>query len=252
MKKHEQELKSYINSTERMSGMNGYDSYDEESMFDDDGMPHSSFDDDDMSFASGGGHTPVEGISDPYIIQYENTTTDDVTAIFMGYNDNSLLTNFGNPTAVVLTNLQGGSYARLIAQSNSKNFVVGKWRFSASGSNIVSQLDQTLILNHVDGNGQNYQKPINMSVMKDLFQFSTNAIDITKRVTFDGNTFITFTLKASATLVLAAYPVVVLSGKAVLNGGSEVNRAIAPRLSGKNVAPVIIQTTQDVRGITKG
>jgi hypothetical protein len=31
-----------------------------------------------------------------------------------------------------------------------------------------------------------------------------------------------------------------------------MNAARAPRLSGKNVSPVIIQTTQDVRGITKG
>ena len=48
------------------------------------------------------------------------------------------------------------------------------------------------------------------------------------------------------------FPVAVLSGKAELNGGTDLNRARAPRLSGKNVAPVIIQTSQDVRGITQG
>jgi hypothetical protein len=36
------------------------------------------------------------------------------------------------------------------------------------------------------------------------------------------------------------------------SGGTSLNTARAPRLSGKNVAPVVIQTTQDVRGITKG
>lgn len=251
MKNSDQELKNYIAGTERMSGFDSYDSAEGDmSDFDGDNVENSYADGDQMSYASG--NQAVEGVSDPYVIQYANTTTNDVTAIFMGFNDYFGSTNYGNPAAIVLTNLQGGTYGRMIAQSNNKNFVVGKWRFTASGSNITSQLTQTLTLNHVDANGQIYQKPVNMSVLKDLFQYSTDAIDVTKRVTFDGNTFITFTLKASCTLVIAAYPVVVLSGKAVLNGGTNVNKAIAPRLSGKNVAPVIIQTTQDVRGITKG
>ncbi len=249
MKNAEKELKNYIAETEKMSGFDSYDQNEGDmSNFDDDNMQMS--DGDSMSYASGA--AAAEGVSDPYVIQYQNTTTNDVTAIFMGFNDYAFATNNGNPTAVVITNLQGGTYGRLLSQSNNKNFVIGKWRFTASGSNITSQLSQTLTLNHVDGNGELYTKPLNMSVLKDLFQFSTDAIDVTKRVTFDGNTFISFTLKASCTLVIAAYPTIILSGKAVLNGGSNVNKAIAPRLSGKNVAPVIIQTTQDVRGITKG
>jgi hypothetical protein len=41
-----------------------------------------------------------------------------------------------------------------------------------------------------------------------------------------------------------------MSSKAALNGGRSLNSARAPRLSGKNVAPVIIQTAQSVKGIT--
>jgi hypothetical protein len=69
-------------------------------------------------------------------------------------------------------------------------------------------------------------------------------------VSVDGNTYITFTLIGSATLVISMFPVSVLSGLAVLNGGQDLNTARAPRLSGKNVAPVIIQTSQAVKGIT--
>ncbi len=245
MKNSEKELKNYIAGTERMSSFDDYDSADGDmSSFDD----YDSADGD--SYATGA--PQAESQSAPYVIQYQNTTTNDVTAIFLGFNDYATSTNYGNPTAIVLSNLQGGTYGRLINQSNSKNFVISKWRFTASGSNITSQLTQTLTLNHVEANGVVTQVPINMSVLKDLFQYSTDAIDVTRRVTFDANTFFTFTLKASCTLVIAAYPTIVLSGKAVLNGGSNVNRAVAPRLSGKNVAPVIIQTTQDVRGISKG
>ena len=131
MKNAEKELKNYIAGTEKMSGFDSYDSAEGDmSNFDDDGMPSSYADGDEMSYASG---AASEGVSDPYVIQYQNTTANDVTAVFMGFNDNFGAANYGNPTAVVLSNLQGGTYGRLIAQSNNKNFVVGKWRFTASG-----------------------------------------------------------------------------------------------------------------------
>ena len=87
--------------------------------------------------------------------------------------------------------------------------------------------------------------------MRDAYQQQSDILDVTKPLTIDGNTFITFTLLANTTLVISMFPISVVSGKAVLNGGQSLNRARAPRLSGRNVAPVIIQTTQDVRGITK-
>ena len=68
----EKELFGYINGTERMSGFDSYDSYEGDmSYFDNDDMSY--FDNDDMSYASGPGAQSV--VSDPYVIQYTNTTT---------------------------------------------------------------------------------------------------------------------------------------------------------------------------------
>ena len=187
-------------------------------------------------------------MSDPYVIQYQNTTASDVTAIIFGYNDYFGATNYGNPTAVVITNLQGGTYGRLLAQSNNKAFKIGKWRFQSS---TASQLQQTLQLVHTDANGKQYSTPLNLSIMRDAYQQQSDIIDVTKPVTIDGNTFISFPVLAGMVFVISQFPVEVLSGKAKLNGGMSLNRARAPRLSGKNVAPVVIQTTQNVRGITK-
>ncbi len=242
----EKELRGYIRGAEKFSGFDSYDNAEGDfDNFDDDEM--SFFDNDEMSYASGGQKSlPV---SDPYVIQYTNTTTNDVTAYIFGYNDNNNAPNYGNPAAVVITNLQGGTYGRLFNQSQGKNFKIGKWRFQSS---TASQLQQTLSINHVDANGKQYSAPLNLSVMLDAYQQQATVLDVTKTVTVDGNTFISFTLKASATLVISMYPVVVLSGKAVLNGGHNANQAKAPRLSGKNVAPVIIQTTQGVQGVSKG
>lgn len=249
----EKELRGYIRGAESFSGFDSYDNAEGDmSYFDDDEMSY--FDDDQMSYADDyeNASSPRKAsapLSDPYVIQYANTTTNDVTAYIFGYNDYSGSPNYGNPAAVVITNLQGGTYGRLFNQAQGKNFKIGKFRFQSS---TASQLQQTFSINHVDANGKQYSAPLNLSVMLDAYQFQGTVLDVTKTVTVDGNTFLSFTLKASATLVISMYPVVVLSGKAVLNGGKQVNSAKAPRLSGKNVAPVIIQTTQDVRGISKG
>lgn len=245
MNSTEKELFGYIAETEKMSGFDSYDSEGDSSYFDGDDMSY--FDGDDMSYASG--PNAASAVSDPYVIQYFNTVAVNATAIIFGYNDYFGAANYGNPATVTITNLQGGTYGRLIAQSNNKFFKIGKWRFQSASS---AQLQQTLSIVHVDANGKQYSTPMNLSIMRDAYQQQSDILDVVKPVTIDGNTYITFTLIASATLTISMFPVSVISGKAKLNGGSSLNTARAPRLSGKNVAPVIIQTSQDVRGITKG
>lgn len=249
MNQVENELHGYINGTERFSGYDSYDSAEGDMSYFDDGDDMSSFDDfassDAFSFASGSQNVAV---SDPYVIQYVESAGLNSTAVLFGYNDFFGAVNFGNPAGIAVTNLQGGTYGRMLAQSNNKFFKIGKWRFQSASS---AQLSQTLTLTHVDANGKTYSTPLNLSIMRDAYQQQSDILDVTKPLTIDGNTFINFTLLANTTLVISMFPISVVSGKAVLNGGQSLNRARAPRLSGKNVAPVIIQTTQDVRGITK-
>lgn len=245
----EKELNSYLGDAENMSGFDSYDEMEGDmSYFDDeadDSMSYFDANDDAMSYATG---QRAMAISDPYVIQYENTTAGDLGAILFGYNDYFGAANFGNPAGITITNLQGGTYGRMIAQSNNKFFKVGKWRFQSATS---AQLQQTLNLTHFDANGKNYTTPLNLSIMRDAYQFQSDIIDVTKPVTIDGNTAITFTLKANAILVISIFPVELISGKSKLNGGTSLARAKAPRLSGKNVAPVIIQTSQGVKGVSK-
>jgi len=255
----EKELKSYIKGAERMSNFDYNDADGDVSMFDAEGLYG---DDTSMSGADGyadaSGQSVMNTMSEPYIVQYANTvTTGGGTAVFMGYNDYfGTGGTFGTTGSISVTNLQGGSYGRLLAQSQNKPFHIQKWRFQAASamavSNVTSQLAVTITINYVDGNGNLTTKPFNMSVLKDLYQQVTDAIDCTKPINFDGNTFLTIPILAGCTLTMSAYPTMILSDKSVLNGGNKAVISRAPRLSGKNVAPVIIQTTQDVRGITKG
>ena len=246
----EKKLHGFIGQAERMSGFSSYDSEGDMSYFDDmesfDGDNMDDYDNDISSYASGGqASLPV---SDPYVIQYENTTAGTLTAVLFGYNDYFGSATYGNPVGITITNLQGGTYARMLAQSNNKNFQVGKWRFQSA---TTAQLSQTLTLTHYDANGKQYSTPLNLSIMRDAYQFQNDILDVNKPMTVDGNSQITFPLLANTIFVISIFPVKVLSGKAVLNGGTSLNSAKAPRLSGKNVAPVIIQTTQGVAGISK-
>lgn len=247
----ENELMGYIGGTEKMSGFDSYDSAEGDyNYFDDESMDdaQSFMDGDSMSYASGNASVQM---SDPYVIQYENTTVGALTAVLFGYNDYFGATNGGNPVGITVTNLQGGTYSRLLAQSQNKPFQTMKWRFSASGLLSTAQLTQTLTIFHVDGNGNQYSKPLNLSVEKDAYQQQSDILDVTKTVTIDGNTYIQFPVLAGMIFTVTIYPTAILSAKSQLNGGRGLVQARAPRLSGRNVAPVVIQTTQNVRGITK-
>jgi hypothetical protein len=244
----EKELRNYISGTESFSGFDSYDSAEGDMEYFDDF--NNADGDDDFNNADGQmGSVRVE--SDPYVIQYTNTTTNDVTAVMFGFNQNAFsgVGNFGNPAAVVITNLQGATYGQLFAQSQNKVFKISRERFASS---TPAQLQQTITISHTDANGNVKSSPLNLSVMLDSYQFQATVIDTTKSIVIDGNSQLSFTLKASATFVISLYPTSVISGKAVLNGGSALNKAYAKPLSGKNVAPVIIQTSQAVKGITKG
>lgn len=249
----EKELLSAINSTEKFSGYDGDEMsyFDDMDNFDDDA---SYFDDapNDMNNMSYAGGNQSVAVSDPYVISYENTTLGNLTAILFGYNDYFNVSNYGNNVGIVITNVQTGTtagYGRMIAQSNNKFFKIGKWRFQSTSS---PQLQVTMNIYHVDANGKQYITPLNLSIMRDAYQQQSDIIDVTKQVTVDGNTYCTFLLYGSATVTISMFPVSVISGKAKLNGGNSLNSARAPRLSGKNVAPVIIQTSQNVKGIAKG
>jgi hypothetical protein len=242
MNSKEKELLNAINGTERMSGFDSYDTGDL-SYFDDmdsfDGDDMSYFDGDDMSYAEG---SRAVSTSDPYVISYNNTDVITANCVLFGYNDFFNQPNFGNPALTIVTNVQTGTtlgYGRMIAQTNNKFFKIGKWRFQCSNA---AQLQITLNINHVDANGKQYTTPLNLSIMRDAYQQQPDIIDVTKQVTVDGNTFVTFPLFAGTILTISMFPVSVISGKAKLNGGTSVNSARAPRLSGKNVAPVVIQT----------
>ena len=243
MTTNEKELYRFLGVAEKMSGYDGMDYFEGDlSSFDD-------FDGDDgydaMSFATG--DADAQNVSDPYVIQYNNATAGTLTATLFGFNNYFQDTNFNNGVLTV-TNLQGATYRTFVGQTSNKPLKIGKWRFQSSNA---AQLSQTLTITYFDANGKSYSTPLNLSIMRDAYQFQSDILDISKVIVIDANTQITFPMLATTTLVISMFPVAILSSRAVLTGGSSLNTAVAPRLSGKNVAPVIINTNQSAGRVIK-
>jgi hypothetical protein len=249
MNANEKELYRFLGVAEKMSGYDGMDYFEGDlSSFDDfDGEDFDGDYDsyDGMSYASGSAQT--QNVSDPYVIQYDNATAGTLIGTLFGFNNYFQDANFNNGLITVL-NLQGTSYRTFVGQTSNKPLKIGKWRFQSANS---AQLAQTLTITHFDANGKSYSTPLNLSIMRDAYQFQSDILDISKTVVVDANTEITFPVLATTTLVISMFPVAVLSSKAVLSGGQSLNTAVAPRLSGKNVAPVIINTNQSAGRVIK-
>jgi hypothetical protein len=229
--------------------MSGFDSYDsaegDMSYFGGEGFM--SYADGDQQGGFPMGNASIQQ-SQPYVVQYVNGATSNVTAYLFGYNLYALTAYFNNAATTTVTNLQGGgqTYSSLLLQTSNKPFRISKFRFQ---STTASQLTQTFNVNYVDANGNTMSTPLNLSILLDAYQQQATVIDVPFNVTVDANTYISFTLIASATLVISMFPTSIVSAKAQLNGGAALNQMRAPKLSGGNVAPVIIQTTQGVQGV---
>lgn len=243
----QKELLASINGTERFAGMDGYDSAEGDFMSSDDfggmGMNANNY-----LYASGG--AAQAPMSLPYVLQYVNGLTSSVTATLFGYNlyGGAGITNFGNNASVAITNLQGASqtYQSLLLQSATNPFRIAKWRFTSSAS---GQLSVTFSLYSVNANGVQTIIPMNLSILIDAYQQQSNFIDVVQDWIVDGNSYATFTLVASATLTIAMFPTTINSAKHQISSGQAQSAFRAPRLSGGNVAPVIIQTSQGVQGV---
>ena len=157
----ENELHGYINGTEAMSGFDSYDSYEGDMSYFDDDSYDNFYDGDNFSYAEGSANV---GVSDPYVIQYTTSVTSGSTAVLFGYNDHfgffgtsSANSNYGNPTTTTITNLQGGTYGRLVGQTATKNFKIEK-------NEIIKKNNQATC--------SSYNKPSRLTTLMQMVKFT--------------------------------------------------------------------------------
>ena len=150
----------------------------------------------------------------PIILQYENKTNEDKTAIIFGFNDYSNADGFGNK-GIKVTNLQIGvdnpnSYLRTLNQSSNKPFKIGIIRVQ---SKVLVDKYKELIQTYkkTNANGCMYTIPYRVYSYFDWEQVHKDIIDMNfmfqgRKISIDGSTYFEFKLLAFTELFFTIFP----------------------------------------------
>lgn len=203
-------------------------------------------------------------LSDPYVLQIENNSTERRLVALFGFNWNNDAPNNGLGEDVRVCNLQIGGYdgyTAMLAQLQENPVLIGKWRFQSS---TPKNLTSTIQIWDRDANGEQHIYPLNLACMLDAYQQQSSVLDVTKCVPVDGNMTIVIPVEAGSRTVISMYPVkkrVTRVGDPKRNPsledltserglGEDLDFYKAPRLSGKTIAPLIINTRYPFGKIT--
>ena len=170
-------------------------------------------------------------VSEPMIFQIQNVSDEKKEWFLFGFNHFSKKCNFGNDNDVRVTSLTGTPYDHFINNTANEQFVIGLMRFSSS----VRRNLETEIFHHKYNlfRGTYKRKELNLAICMDAYQSQTDIVDIRNNWKITQKTHLSGTIKPNSTIIVSIYPIM---------KGSNL-----PRISGKNVAPVIIQTTQAIK-----
>lgn len=143
-------------------------------------------------------------ISQPYIISVANSTSSNVSASVFNSNVNLLPTanNFGNAAAITITMQNGNlTYGQFLGQIREKPFRISQ---IYQVSTTTAQVTQALAFTTFDtfGASTNYSRAPIINPFQN--QSGTSVLDYP--FTVDGNTLLTFTLLASATVTFQFFP----------------------------------------------
>lgn len=177
----------------------------------------------------------------PYVIQVENFSEEIEYVDLFSFNHSFYKPNFGVPEKVFIKNLMSssGSYPQLCAEISQKPVKIGKWRFA---SNTQAQIKRTIQIIHANGDGREQSSPVNLAVFMDSYQQQPDIIDLTKISSLDGNATIRIPILPGAKLTITAFPIAIYSPISLLNKGDLIAPKKPVMLSGRNAAPVIIQS----------
>lgn len=176
--------------------------------------------------------TPEKAIkmSEPMVFQIQNVSDEKKEWFLFGFNHFNKKRNFGNDNDVRVTSVTGIPYDHFVNNTVNEKFVIGLMRFQS----LVKKNLQTEIFHHKYNifRGTYKRKELNLGIMMDAYQQQTDIIDMRKNWKITPKTHLSGTVQPNSTIIVSIYPIM---------KGSDL-----PRISGKNVAPVIIQTIKSI------
>ena len=179
-------------------------------------------------------------ISNPYVIYIENNFKIKQKAILFGDAVFGYEKNFGSDEGIKITT-SGKSYAHLLKQSAHSPFEIGKWRIQTTN---IENLHQEMVVNCVDADGLEVKSKVNLAIMKDAYQYQSDIIDISKIKYVNHNVYFEIELQSRTEMCISLFPISVYNNTIERHSAQEQK---APRLSGNNAVPVIIQAVSKMK-----
>lgn len=159
----------------------------------------------DQSFSANGGAEAAVTIPDfdrTYTITITNTIAVNTPITIFGANQFLTAVNFGLPATVTIA-VGESTYQELLFETQTSPFTISGFRMTSDSN---PQLDQVLQILKRDGNGQRCSYPLQIGNYFSAFQFQAGIREVYPyNITFAGTTQMSFTLLASATVVLTLF-----------------------------------------------
>lgn len=188
--------------------------------------------------------------ADPYVILIENTTKEVKNWVVFGSNKYLQEENFGSDEGVELSNLGNSEmpYSAILQEFSMTSIKTGFIRFQSEDKKDIAQTISHHTNRNTNGfyNEPNYERrDIFLAIMKDAYQMQDDILDIRPaNLLFNAETHLTGTIQPNSRIAISIFPIEVTT--------HETETLANERLSGKNVAPVIVQVSEkNVWGKTK-
>ncbi len=154
----------------------------------------------------------------PFMLNVSNSTGSDLTAVLFGLNTYLQTTNFGSDSGITVTPSSSNiSYLQMIMQSGSQPFYTSLIRMRSTN---VSQVVQTLDITFSDASGQILQDPVYAESYFSAYQYQDTIADIPYELKIDGNTSISVTILAGATVTFTFFPLTKVNVSKGLGGNN--------------------------------
>lgn len=183
----------------------------------------------------------------PFIIRIENTSNETQNWILFGSNKFLSIDNFGNNPSVKVSNYstEHTTYSAILQEFSSSEMKIGLMRFQ---SEKTSNLTQVISHHKVNNNAGFFdvcyeQRNLSLAIMWDAYQMQSGIVDARAEILINNKTHLSGTIEAKSVILITLFPVEMVSERITNKKFSK------PRISGVNVAPVIIH---QVKSATKG
>lgn len=219
------DVNAYLQQAEaEFSGASGQDMY----SFDNNSEIYFNADDLYSADAAESAAAPVRRSPSPYQIAITNSTAGTLNAIVFGKNIYLLSTNFGSATGITVTPSQSNvSYLQLLNQSGDQPFETSLIRIQSTNT---AQITQIINITSTDSNGQQCTIPLITQSYFSANQFQAGILDIPYNLKIDGNTYLTYPVFASTTVVMTFFPANKANTARMLGGASTLQKYGVPQV----------------------